>query len=71
MVCDQIDPEIIKLNDSCLPNGHTRQEYSDAGFSAVDIEYWGLNQPGAPDPLAAGFVSMDMMDGNFEGEIDF
>ena len=54
-----------------LPNGRTRQEYYDTGFSEMDIEYWGLDQPGALDPYAAGFVIMDMLDGdwNSDGEI--
>ena len=36
-----------------LPNGRKRQEYYDAGLSDTDIEYWGLDQPGAPEPQAA------------------
>ena len=51
-----------------LPNGHTRQEYYDAGLSDTDIEYWGLDQPGAPAPLAAGFLIMDMLDGDWDGD---
>ena len=51
-----------------LPNGHNRQEYYDLGFSDTDIEYWGLDQPGAPDPLAAGFLIMDMLDGDWDGD---
>ena len=47
-----------------LPNGHRRQEYYDAGFSDMDIEYWGLDQHGAPNPYAAGFVIMDMLEDN-------
>ncbi len=56
-----------------LPNSHTRQEYYDAGFSDMDIEYWGLDQTGAPDPNAAGFLIMDFLDGDFDGdgELDF
>ena len=42
-----------------LPNGRTRQEYYDAGISDSEIEFWGLDQPGAPGPQAAGFVIMD------------
>lgn len=61
-------------SNDILPNGRTRQEYYNAGFSDTDIEYWGLDQPGAPDPLAAGFVIMDMLDDNDwdgDGEPDF
>ncbi len=55
-------------NNEPLPSGHTRREYYDAGFSEMDIEYWGLDQPGAPDPLAAGFLIMDVLDGDFDGD---
>ena len=54
-----------------LPNGYNRQDYYDRGYSDTDIEYWGLDQPGAPNPDAAGFVIADMADGDFDGDIDF
>ena len=54
-----------------FPNGHTREEYYDHGFTDHDIEFWGLDQPGAPGPHAAGFEVMDFMDGEYDGEIDF
>jgi hypothetical protein len=50
--------------DHHLPNGHTRKEYYDLGFSDMEIDFWGLDQPGAPGPEAAGFVIMDMLEDN-------
>ena len=44
--------------DEVLPNGYTRGEYYIQGYSDSDIEYWGLNQSGAPSPEAAGRVFM-------------
>jgi len=57
--------------NNTLPNGYSRQDYYDYGYSDFDIEYWGLDQPGAPEPEVAGFVVADMMDGDFDGDIDF
>ena len=54
-----------------LPNGYKRQDYYNQGYTDTDIEYWGLDQPGAPEPEVAGFVIADMMDGDFDGDIDF
>ena len=65
------DPFADKDSGELLPNGYTRQDYYDAGFSKSDIEFWGLDKPGAPDPHVAGFEIMDMMDGDYDGEIDF
>jgi hypothetical protein len=50
--------------DHQLPNGHTRQEYYKMGFSDMDIDFWGLDQPGAPSPQAAGFAIMDLLGGD-------
>jgi len=58
-------------SDDILPNGHLLGEYYQKGFSDQDIEYWGLDQPGAPDPNVAGWEIMDAMDGDYDGEIDF
>jgi len=44
-----------------FPNGYTRQEYYDVGFSDLDIENWGQDQPGAPDPQVAMMVIVDML----------
>jgi len=35
-----------------------------------DIENWSLDQSGAPSPKAAGWVLMDLMDGNLDGDIE-
>lgn len=56
--------------DEILPNGYTRQDYYDVGFSDGDIECWGLDQPGAPNPDMAGFVISDMQDGSIDGNLD-
>ena len=45
-----------------LPSGHSRSEYHRYGAADGDIEFWGLDQPGAPPPEAAGWVIGDMMD---------
>ncbi len=54
-----------------LPNGSTRKDYYNHGFTDFDIEYWGMDQPGAPDPSMAGWVIWDALDGELDGEIDF
>lgn len=53
-----------------LSNGFMRQDYYDVGFTDTDIELWGLDQPGAPNPDMAGFVISDMQDGKIDGELD-
>jgi len=58
-------------SEDVLPNGHKRSEYYEQGYSDLDINMWGLNLSGAPSPQAAGWVLMDMMNGDFDGEIDF
>ncbi len=52
-----------------LPNGFTRQDYYDVGLSDTDIELWGLDQPGAPNPDMAGFAISDLQDGSIDGEL--
>lgn len=66
-------PEMFGENNpgEMLPNGYTRLEYLDNGFSNKDIEFWGLDQPGAPPPHAAGWEILDAMDGDYDGDIDF
>ena len=54
-----------------LPNGYTRQDYLDAGWSETDIELWGLDQPAAPDPDSAAFVIPDMLDGDLVGNFEY
>ncbi len=58
-------------SDERLPNGYTRKDYYDLGFTDFDIEYWGMDQPGAPGPSQAGWVVWDVLDGELDGEIDF
>ena len=54
--------DLNERDENSLPNGYTHKDYYDYGYSDFDIEYWGLDQPGAPSPPAAGFVISDMMD---------
>jgi len=49
-------------SDDLLPSGHRRSEYHRYGATDGDIEFWGLDQPGAPPPDAAGWVVMDLLD---------
>jgi hypothetical protein len=56
-----------------LPSGHSRSEYHRCGATDDDIEIWGLDQPGAPPPEAAGWViggMIDEMDADGDGLID-
>jgi hypothetical protein len=55
------DPE--EEQDDRLPNGFRRSEYHEYGISDDDIDLWGLDQPGAPAPSAAGWVVWDLLDG--------
>lgn len=61
----------IQHHDDTLPNGYSRQDYYQYGYTDADIEYWGLDQPSAPSPAASGFVIADMLDGDIDGDIDF
>jgi hypothetical protein len=45
--------------DETFPNGHKRSEYHELGITDSEIEFWGLDQFGAPDPLSAGMIVMD------------
>ncbi len=65
------DPNEDDKTNEVLPNGHTRGEYYDQGYSDYDIEFCGLDLPGAPSPVAAGWILMDFLDGDIDGEIDF
>lgn len=63
--------QVDNQNQKTLPNGYTRQDYYDYGYTDSDIEYWGLDQPSAPSPPVSGLVIADMMDGDFDGNIDW
>ncbi len=65
------DPKEEDRVEEVLPNGYTRGEYFQQGYSDFDIENWGLDQSGAPSPEAAGWVLMDMMDGDNDGVPDY
>ncbi len=45
-------PQSSNQNQKILPNGYTRQDYYNFGYSDSDIEYFGLDQPSAPNPEA-------------------
>ena len=56
--------------DEVLPNGWCRKHYYEYGLTDFDIECWGMDLPGAPEPALSGIVIMDMADGAFDGEIN-
>lgn len=58
-------------NDEVLPSGYRRSDYHRYGFMHPDIELLGLDQPGAPDPFIAGMITLDILDEDMDGEIDF
>jgi hypothetical protein len=47
-----------------LPNGFSRQDYYDHGADDSAIDYFGLDEPGAPEPGIAGIVLMDLFEGD-------
>ena len=57
--------------DDVFPNGYTYQDYAEYGFTEADMDFWGLDQPGAPEPQTAGWIIMDAMDGEIDGHIDW
>jgi hypothetical protein len=60
-------------DDAILPSGYRRSEYREYGATDDDIQFWGLDQPGAPPPSAAGWAAwdvMDAMDADGDGFID-
>ena len=56
--------------DEVLPNGWRRKDYYEYGLTDNDLEFWGLDLPGPPEPALSGIVLMDLADGDFNGEID-
>ena len=57
-------------DDELLPSGYTRRQYKEYGATDGDIEYWGLDQPGAPDPKVAGWIAWDVADQMDEDEAE-
>jgi hypothetical protein len=60
-------------DDELLPSGYRRSEYRAYGATDDDIQFWGLDQPGAPPSSAAGWAAwdvMDAMDADGDGFID-
>ncbi len=45
-----------------LPSGYRRSDYHYYGATDDDIEYWGLDQPGAPAPWDAGIAVWELLD---------
>ena len=64
------NPFNSKDNDR-LPNGYNKSDYYRYGFSDADIELWGMDQPSAPEPYLAWLASLDMADGDMDGNFDF
>lgn len=48
--------------DDLLASGYSRSEYRSYGITDEDIEFWGLDQPGAPPPDAVWWAVMDLLD---------
>ena len=70
---DQDLPGYPSKNDDLLPSGYRRSEYHRYGATDGDIEFWGLDQHGAPPPDVAGWAVwdiMDEMDADGDGFID-
>jgi len=65
------DPSEDDRASEVLPNDYRRRKYYQQGYSDFDIEFWSLDQSGAPSPEAAGWVLMDLMDDDLGGEIEF
>jgi len=52
-------PTNQNAKNEIFPNGYSRQDYYDYGADDTAIDYFGLDQPGAPEPGIAGIVLMD------------
>lgn len=48
--------------DEELDSGYTRGEYYEYGLDDIEIEFWGLDQPGAPAPEDAGSMIWEMVE---------
>lgn len=63
----------VSSSSDLLPSGYRRSDYHLYGATDDDIEFWGLDQPGAPPPDVAGWAVMDLldeMDADGDGLID-
>lgn len=49
-------------SNDLLLSGYRRSEYHRYGVTDEDIEFWGLDQPGAPPPDAVWWAVMDLLD---------
>ena len=49
-------------DDDMLPSGYRRSDYRLYGATDDDIDFWGLDHPGAPPPQAAGWAVWDALD---------
>jgi hypothetical protein len=49
-------------SDELLPSGYLRSDYRSYGATDEDIEFWGLDQPGAPPPDVAGWAVMELLE---------
>ncbi len=69
---DILSPGNSKSSSSdLLQNGYQRQDYLDIGFTDDEIEFWGLDQPNAPDPHSAGYIIADSFDGELDGNLSW
>ena len=62
--------DVHNINLNQFPNCFSRQDYHHLGLTDIDIEFWGLDKPGAPSPQAAGFVILDILDGEYGDDIE-
>ena len=60
----------VSDDDDLLPSGYRRSDYYDYGATDDIIEYWGLDQPGAPAPQDAGIAVWDVLDPDYDGDFD-
>ena len=49
-------------SDKLLSSGYLRSDYRSYGATDEDIEFWGLDQPGAPPPDVAGWAVMELLE---------
>jgi hypothetical protein len=66
----QGENEDFRPAGQALPYGYRKRDYYRLGFTDSDIEIWGLDQEKAPEPSAAGWVILDLLDGDLDGDIE-